>query len=174
MKPCTYCGRENDEGSVRCFECGTELEAQQEIMRPPRKHGHNEGLQLRPRVALGIVAGLQLSLFLALYFVGALLEAVFHGGFQIGPPPPRLYSPAWGESLLLLSIITCFYHLLVALGIWGRWPFRIGVLLHVGLATCFVLCGIYAHLDAWVFPLFLGPALWSFYATRFAPSAIAA
>jgi hypothetical protein len=120
------------------------------------------------------VAGLQLSLFVLLYFVGELLEAVFHGGFQIGPPPPRLYSPAWGVSLLFMSTVTCFYHLIVALGIWGRWPFRIGVLLHIGLAACFVLCGICARLDAWHSPLFLGPALWSFYATRFTPSTIAA
>jgi hypothetical protein len=34
MKPCSYCGRENSDGTLHCVECGTQLEAPQSPSEP--------------------------------------------------------------------------------------------------------------------------------------------
>ena len=170
MRQCGYCGRENAELGAHCIECGTALEPDHEIESQPCRPSRNDTLALSLRVALGIVAGLQLVLFAVLHVLGQFLDALFHGGFQIGPPPPRLYSPAWVECLFLSSVILCVYHLLVAVGVWGRWSWRIGLLLHLGFVICLVLCLCFTRIDVWVyFPLLVGPAIWGVYARRFRP-----
>lgn len=173
MKDCGYCGRENVDAAIHCHECRTELNPKDDRLLPSHSSTRDAAGALRWRVVLGIVSGLQLILMFALYVMGSLLAFSFgifglQNGFQIGPPPEPLYSPAWDECLFLLSAILCAYHLFVAFGACGRRSFWTGAILHVGFAAVLGLCLYQARPDTWIYLLLLpGPAIWSFFAMRF-------
>lgn len=170
MKQCQYCGRENGDHATHCHECGTELDSKRTFESSSGLSRRNPTVALWLRVILGILAGLQLGLLALLNVLGQFLHVLLQDGFHIGPPPQPLYSPAWGSYLLFLFVTMCAYHMLVALGVWGRLSFRIGLILHLSFATFLVLCLCYTGIEAWVyFPILAGPIIWTSYAIQFKP-----
>ena len=116
MKPCSYCGKDNEDGSVTCAECGTEFSSQPGSVGDPEKQIRFQQILADP-----------VRLFRVLVVVSTVTYVIWYFQLQVGAG--MLSEETWGALSwhgygAVFSIppgvtwLIFFLFLVVTVGLW--------------------------------------------------------